>query len=179
MNYAKIRTHDIANGVGVRVSLFVSGCTHRCRGCFNPETWDFSYGEPFTPAEEEYILKSLSPDYIKGFSLLGGEPFEAVNQDTLAPLLEKIKATYPDKTVWCYTGYNYEADLLSGRVGSWETVKRMLNCIDVLVDGRFIEEKKDLKLRFRGSSNQRLIDVRKSIESDEVILWSGSGVVGD
>lgn len=171
MNYATLRTHDVANGPGVRVSLFVSGCTHRCPGCFNAEAWDFGYGEPFTEAIADKIIAALSPDYIKGFSLLGGEPFEPCNQAALAPLLERIKKEYPDKTVWCYSGYDFEKDIRVHRLGDAEVTDRMLACIDVLVDGEFVESKKDLSLRFRGSSNQRIIDVPASLASDEVVLW--------
>ena len=170
MNYATFRTHDVANGPGVRVSLFVSGCTHRCRGCFNAEAWDFSYGQPYTEELEERILEALAPDYVKGFSLLGGEPFEPSNQATLVYLLEKIKERYPNKTVWCYSGFDFSDDLTAGRVGDPSITRRMLCCIDVLVDGKFVEEKKDLSLRFRGSSNQRIINVPASLESGEVIL---------
>ena len=170
MNFATLRTHDVANGPGVRVSLFVSGCTHRCRGCFNAEAWDFNYGEPYTEEIEDRIIRALSPSYIKGFSLLGGEPFEPCNQVHLVELLEKIRATYPDKTVWCYTGYDFERDILPLRLGDGDVTRRMIACIDVLVDGEFVEEKKDLSLRFRGSSNQRIIDVRRSLCEGEVVL---------
>ena len=173
MNYATIKPFDVANGPGVRVSLFVSGCTHRCKGCFNEEAWDFNYGEEFTEKQEEKILEAMKPDYIKGFSLLGGEPFEPVNQLSLAPLLEKIKATYPDKDIWCYSGYNFEKDLLSGRLCDFRVTDRMLKNIDVLVDGKFVEELKNLKLRFKGSENQRIIDVKKSREENRIILWEG------
>ena len=172
MNYATFRTHDVANGPGVRVSLFVSGCTHRCPGCFNAEAWDFSYGEAYTEELEEKIIASLAPSYIKGFSLLGGEPFEPQNQAVLAPLLERIKRTYPDKTVWCYSGYDFERDIRPCRIGDESITKRMISSIDVLVDGRFIEAKKDLSLRFRGSSNQRIIDVKASLESGGVVLMT-------
>lgn len=165
MNYATFRTHDVANGPGVRVSLFVSGCTHRCPGCFNAEAWDFSYGEPYTAELEEKIIESLAPDYIKGFSLLGGEPFEPCNQRELAPLLERIKREYPNKTVWCYTGYDFEKDILAKKLGDPSVTMRMISCIDVLVDGEFVEAKKDLSLRFRGSANQRIIDVKRSLET--------------
>ena len=173
MNYATIKPFDVANGPGVRVSLFVSGCTHRCKGCFNEEAWDFSYGEEFTSESLDRILKAMKPDYIKGFSLLGGEPFEPVNQKELAPLLEGIKKEYPDKTVWCYTGYTLETDLLSGRLCDFSITKRMLDCIDILVDGKFVEEKKNLQLRFKGSENQRIIDLRKTEENGEITLWEG------
>jgi len=170
MNYATFRTHDVANGPGVRVSLFVSGCTHRCRGCFNAEAWDFSYGEAYTAELEDKIIAALAPDYIKGFSLLGGEPFEPSNQAGLVGLLEKIKRSYPQKSIWCYTGYDFERDILAGRLGDRDVTERMIDCIDVLVDGEFVEEKKDLSLRFRGSSNQRIIDVRRSLDTGSVVL---------
>ena len=170
MNYATFRTHDVANGPGVRVSLFVSGCTHRCPGCFNAEAWDFSYGEAYTEELERSILDALAPDYIKGFSLLGGEPFEPSNQAVLVGLLEKIKESYPNKTVWCYSGYDFERDILPCRLGEPSITRRMLSCIDVLVDGEFVEAKKDLSLRFRGSSNQRIIDIPASLGSGEVVL---------
>lgn len=172
MNYAAIKTHDVANGPGVRVSLFVSGCTHHCKNCFNSEAWDFNYGEKFTENELGAILESMKPDYIKGFSLLGGEPFEPQNQIVLCEVLEKIKTAYPNKTVWCYSGYTFDTDLLSGRLCDFSITKRMLNCIDILVDGKFVEEKKDLTLRFKGSSNQRIIDVKASLESGEIVRWS-------
>lgn len=170
MNYATFRTHDVANGPGVRVSLFVSGCTHRCPGCFNAEAWDFSYGEAYTEELERSILDALAPDYIKGFSLLGGEPFEPSNQAVLVGLLEKIKESYPNKTVWCYSGYDFERDILPCRLGEPSITRRMLSCIDVLVDGEFVEAKKDLSLRFRGSSNQRIIDIPASLGSGETVL---------
>ena len=171
MNYATIKTHDIANGPGVRVSLFVSGCTHHCKGCFNPETWDFHYGKPYTPQVEEEILKTLEPWYMRGLSLLGGEPFEIQNQLTVLGLVKKVKERYPDKTIWCYTGYDYERDILAGRLGDWSVTGELLKYLDVLVDGEFVEAKKDLTLRFRGSSNQRIIDVPKSLAADQVVWW--------
>lgn len=171
MNYATIKWFDVADGPGVRVSLYVSGCRNHCKNCFNPETWDFCYGEPFTADIENAIIKALAPDYIKGMTLLGGDPFEPENQAVLAPFVEKVKKTYPDKTIWCYTGYDYERDLLTGKKGDEKTIMRLLSCIDVLVDGRFVEELKDLSLRFRGSSNQRIIDVQRSLEQDKIVLW--------
>lgn len=171
MNYATIKTHDTANGPGVRVSLFVSGCTHQCKGCFNPEAWDFNYGEPFTEAEEAAIVQGLEPWFIRGLSLLGGEPFEPVNQQALLPLLRKVRKAYPEKTVWCYTGYDFEQDLLTGRLGDWATTEEMLSYIDVLVDGEFKLDLKNPNLRFRGSENQRVIDVKKSLRGDELVLW--------
>ena len=163
MNYATIKPRDVANGPGVRVSLFVSGCTHRCVGCFNAEAWDFQYGEPFDEAVADRILRELEPSYVKGFSLLGGEPFEPCNQVVLAPLLERIRQTYPEKSIWCYSGYDFDRDLLPCRLGDPAVNRRMLACLDVLVDGRFVQELKDLNLRFRGSSNQRILDVPASL----------------
>ncbi len=170
MNFATIKTHDVANGPGVRVSLFVSGCTHRCPGCFNAEAWSFDYGQAFDKEAEEHILEALAPSYIKGFSLLGGEPFEEQNRAVLAPLLERIRATYPEKTIWCYSGYTYDRDLLAHRVGDADTTDRMLACIDVLVDGRFVEAQKSARLRFRGSANQRIIDLRASEAAGQIVL---------
>ncbi len=173
MNYATIKPFDVANGPGVRVSLFVSGCTHRCKGCFNEEAWDFSYGEEFTSESLDRILEALKPSYIKGFSLLGGEPFEPRNQKVLADVLEKIKEAYPEKDIWCYTGYTYEKDLLSGRLCDKNITEKMLRNIDILVDGKFVEELKNLKLRFKGSENQRIIDLKKTEETGIITLWEG------
>ena len=170
MNYATLKLHDVANGPGVRVSLFVSGCPHRCPGCFNEEAWDFGYGEPFTETVADKLLDALAPDYIKGFSLLGGEPFAPSNREELAPLLERIRRVYPNKTVWCYSGYELDRELLGGKAGDEGTLRRMLACIDVLVDGRFIEAKKNLNLRFRGSSNQRIIDLPATLAEGKLIL---------
>lgn len=156
MNYGTIKNYDIANGIGVRVSLFVSGCRHHCKGCFNSETWDFNYGNPYTKEVEAEILEALKPAYIQGFSLLGGEPFEPENQKELAGLLQKIKESYPEKNVWCYTGYLYDVDLIPGGKVYTEYTDKMLTCIDTLVDGEFIEAEKDLTLEFRGSRNQRI-----------------------
>ncbi|MCD7843240.1 MAG: anaerobic ribonucleoside-triphosphate reductase activating protein [Clostridiales bacterium] len=175
MNYAAIKTHDIANGPGVRVSLFVSGCTHHCEGCFNPETWDFHYGQPYTAETEQEILDACDKPYIRGLSLLGGEPFEPANQKALLPLLRRFRERFPDKTVWCYSGYNYELDMLTGQLGDWAVTKEMLSLLDVLVDGEFVLDQKDLNLRFRGSANQRIIDVPRSLERDQVLWWDGSG----
>ncbi len=163
MNYGVIKKTDISNGFGVRVALFVSGCTHHCKGCFNEETWDFSYGQLFTEKTEDEILKALEPNYIRGFSLLGGEPFEKQNQKVLMPFLRRIKNTYPNKDIWCYTGYIYETDLLTESRAKGEFTQEMLECIDVLVDGEFMEDQKDISLQFKGSGNQRIIDVKKSI----------------
>jgi len=168
MNYADLRPIDVANGPGIRVSLFVSGCTHRCKECFNPETWDFGYGSPFTEEEVSAILTHLAPAHIRGLSLLGGEPFEPENQSAVLRLVRRVREVYPDKDVWCYSGYLYEA-LREGKVGSHS--RALLEQLDVLVDGPFVIEKKDLSLRFRGSSNQRLIDVPESLRTGAVVLW--------
>ena len=160
MKFGAIKKFDVADGEGVRVSLFVSGCRNCCPGCFQPQTWNFDYGEDFTSSTEEEILKSLAPSHIKGFSLLGGEPFEEENQVVLAPFLEKLKITYPEKDIWCWTRYIYEKDLLSGGKKHTEYTERMLNCIDFLVDGPFIQEKRNLMLKFRGSENQRLLKLK-------------------
>ncbi len=174
MNYATIKWADVANGPGVRVSLFVSGCTHHCPGCFNEEAWDFSFGQPFTAAEEDKIVAALAPAHMKGLSLLGGEPFEPDNQRGLLPLLRRVKAAYPDKKIWCYSGYTLDNELRQDSRARCECTDEMLSLIDVLVDGRFMQEKKDLSLRFRGSSNQRIIDVPKSLAAGEVVLWDGA-----
>lgn len=160
MNYGTIKSYDIANGTGVRVSLFVSGCRHHCKGCFNAPTWDFDYGDPFTRETQDKILKLLEPSYIEGFSLLGGEPFEPENQPVLAQLLETIKAAYPQKSVWCYSGYLFDQDMLPGGRVYTPFTDRMLSCIDVLVDGEFILEQKDISLQFRGSKNQRILHLK-------------------
>ena len=171
MNYANIKKYDVANGVGVRVSLFVSGCTHKCKGCFNAEAWDFSYGKPYTEETEKEILQALSHEYIAGLSLLGGEPFEPCNQRVLVTLLRKFRDTYPQKTVWCYSGYTLDRDLVAGGKAHCEVTDEMLSMLDILVDGKFVESLKDLKLRFRGSSNQRIIDVKRTLQDKQIRLW--------
>ena len=171
MYYGEIKKCDIANGEGVRVSLFVSGCTHHCLGCFNEATWDFHYGKEFTEETEKELLDALEPSYINGLSLLGGEPFEPENQKALVPFLRKVKERYPGKNIWCYSGYLYDSQLLSESRARCEYTDEMLSMIDVLVDGRFVESLKDITLVFRGSSNQRIIDVKKSLESGDVVLW--------
>lgn len=171
MYYGEIKKCDIANGEGVRVSLFVSGCTHHCPGCFNVATWDFHYGKEFTEETEKELLDALEPSYINGLSLLGGEPFEPENQKALVPFLRKVKERYPGKNIWCYSGYLYDSQLLSESRARCEYTDEMLSMIDVLVDGRFVESLKDITLVFRGSSNQRIIDVKKSLESGDVVLW--------
>lgn len=170
MHYAEIKECDIANGLGVRVSLFVSGCTHRCPGCFNEIAWDFHYGELFTPATSERILKALAPSHIAGLTLLGGEPMEMTNQEGLLPLLRQVKAMYPNKNIWCYTGYLLE-DLLAGGRAHEEVTDELLSYIDVLVDGKFLLEKKNIRLKFRGSENQRVILLKESLESNKIVLW--------
>lgn len=166
-----IKRIDVANGAGVRVSLFVSGCTHHCKECFNPETWDFGYGKLFDEKAEDEIIEYLKPDYIKGLTLLGGDPMEKVNQEALIPLLEKVKKEYPDKSIWCYTGYDFENDIKENMLENCEVTKKFMSYIDVLVDGEFKLELKDLNLVFRGSSNQRIIMVKESLESGNIILW--------
>lgn len=171
MNYATIKDCDIANGPGVRVSLFVSGCTHHCKGCFNEEAWDFNFGKPFTQQTVNDILKMLEPGYIKGLTLLGGEPFEPENQPAILDLLRQVKQKFPEKSIWAFSGYLFDKDILSGKLGPWEITKEYIGYLDVIVDGRFVQEKKDLSLRFRGSSNQRIINVPASIQSGEIVLW--------
>lgn len=171
MNYAQIKNNDIANGPGIRVSLFVSGCTHRCPGCFNEIAWDFEYGEPFTQETIDLIVSMLKPAHIKGLTLLGGEPFEPQNQAGLVELLRQVKKEYPEKSIWAFSGYLFDIDILAWRLGPREITEEILSYLDVLVDGPFIEAKKNLSLRFRGSENQRLIDVPASLERGEIVLW--------
>lgn len=171
MHYAAIKRRDIADGPGVRVSLFVSGCTHRCKGCFNEEAQNFSYGEPFTPAVEEALLEDLAPDYVDGLTLLGGEPFEPVNQRALLPFLRRVRERFPQKDVWAYTGYVYEEELLRESRARCEVTDELLSLVDVLVDGEFVEEEKDITLLFRGSANQRLIDLKATRAAGAVVLW--------
>ena len=168
MNYATIKNCDIANGPGVRVSLFVSGCTHRCPGCFNEIAWDFDYGQPFTQETIDSILAMLRPSYIRGLTLLGGEPFEPQNQGAVVELLRQVKREMPEKSIWAFSGYLFDRDILSGCLGD---TGEYLSYLDVLVDGPFVESRKNLSLRFRGSENQRLIDVQASLKSGEIILW--------
>ncbi len=171
MNYGEIKNFDIANGEGVRVSLFVSGCTHHCKGCFNPETWDFGFGKPYTVETEQKIMDMLSFEYADGLSLLGGEPFEPANQEQLVKLLRRVRKELPEKNVWCYTGYKLDEELLKESRARCEYTDEMLGMIDVLVDGEFMEDKKDITLEFRGSSNQRIIDLKKSLESGNIVLY--------
>ena len=172
MNYCNIKPRDIADGIGVRVTLFVSGCTNHCKNCFQPETWDFTYGDPFTPAVEARILAELAPSFIDGLTLLGGEPFEPENQRGLLPLLRRVRREEPNKTIWAYSGFTWEQ--LTGAEPCHcrcEVTDEMLSLVDVLVDGRFAEELKDITLRFRGSSNQRLIDVPATLREGHIVPW--------
>ena len=171
MKYAAIKSCDIANGPGVRVSLFVSGCRHHCKDCFNPETWDFAYGQPFDEAVMEHILALMAPDYIRGITYLGGEPFEPENQPGLLALSRKIRAAYPEKSIWSFSGYLFDRDILAKKLGPWETTRELLSYLDVLVDGPFVASLKNLNLRFRGSSNQRLIDVAATLAKGEITLY--------
>ena len=169
MNYGAIKKTDIANGPGVRVSLFVSGCTHRCKGCFNQETWDFGYGNPFTDDTQRELLEALSPSYIAGLSVLGGEPFEPQNQRELLPFLQKVRELLPSKSIWVYSGYLFDTELLGESRAHCEVTDEILRLIDVIVDGEFIEEQKNITLRFKGSENQRIIDVKRSLAAGAVV----------
>lgn len=170
MNYAHIKYNDIANGEGVRTSLFVSGCTHHCKNCFNKETWDFNYGKEFTIDVQNQIIKSLEPSWINGLTLLGGEPMEPANQKGLLEFVKRVKQIYPNKTIWCYSGYLFDTQLLKESRARCPWTDELLSYIDILVDGPFIEELKDITLRFKGSSNQRVIDVNQSLKSNTIVL---------
>lgn len=170
MNYANIKFNDIANGEGIRVSLFVSGCTHHCKNCFNPETWDFNYGKSFTQEVQNQIIEELSKSHYNGLTLLGGEPMEPANQKGLLEFVKKVKLTYPNKTIWCYSGYLFDTELLAPSRAHCPWTRELLSYIDILVDGEFKQELKDITLRFKGSSNQRIIDVQKSLFENKVIL---------
>ena len=177
MHYGELKKCDIANGIGVRVTLFVSGCTNHCEHCFQPQTWDFDYGQPFTSETEQQLLDLLVPSYIQGLTLLGGEPFEPENQRELLPFVRNFKALYPSKTVWCYSGYTWEQ--LTGKVpchARCEVTDELLSLLDVLVDGRFVEAEHDISLRFRGSRNQRLLDVPKSLAAGQPVWWQDEKV---
>ena len=171
MYYGSIKSTDIANGEGVRVTLFVSGCTHHCKNCFNQETWNFCYGKPFTKEVEDEIIKMLEPDYIKGLTLLGGEPMEPQNQEALLPLVKRVREVYGNKkNIWCYTGYVLDRDLLKESRAKCEHTAELLQNIDVLVDGPFVEDLKNLSLKFRGSSNQRIINLPETLKSNDIVL---------
>ena len=171
MNYADIKKIDVANGEGVRVSLFVSGCNHHCKGCFNQCAWDFNYGKPFTQDTIDSIIESLKPDYIQGLTLLGGEPFEYSNQKGLLPLVRQVREVLPQKDIWCFTGFLFDKDIIENMCKRWKETNELLSYIDVLVDGRFVEELKNLNLKFKGSENQRTILVNESLKSGNVILY--------
>lgn len=172
MNYCNIKYYDIANGEGVRTTLFVSGCTNHCEECFQPQTWDFNFGEAFTEEVEEKIIASLEPYYINGLTLLGGEPFEPKNQECLVNFLKKVRERQPDKTIWCFTGFRFDDELLKdGSYPRCEYTDEMLSLIDVLVDGRYVKDLHDISLRFRGSSNQRIIDLPATLKSGKIVLW--------
>lgn len=171
MNYSGFKEYDIANGPGIRFSLFVSGCTHHCKGCFNQETWDFNYGKPYTQETEDYIIGQLAQECYEGLTLLGGEPMEPSNQKALLPLVKRFKETYPEKDLWCFTGYLFDKDLLEKMAPVIPETKELLKYIDILVDGEFVLEKKDVTLLFKGSSNQRTIDVQRSLAAGEIIGW--------
>ncbi|MDR0531774.1 MAG: anaerobic ribonucleoside-triphosphate reductase activating protein [Oscillospiraceae bacterium] len=170
MNYSNLKPHDVANGPGVRVSLFVSGCEHGCPGCFNPEAWQFNFGEAYTPQVERRVLSALEPDYIRGLTLLGGEPLHPSNRAAVLGLAERVRRELPGKDIWCYTGYLFDKELLPECPESG-TLHRLLSLIDVLVDGRFVLARKNLNLRFRGSSNQRILRCRESLEAGDLIFW--------
>lgn len=171
MNYAEIKKTDIANGEGVRVSLFVSGCRRGCKNCFNKIAWDFGYGKLFTEAVEEELIAALSPEYIAGLTLLGGDPMEPENQRALLPFVRKVRARLPKKNIWCYTGYTYCNGAIEEPQANCKATSELISLLDVLVDGRFVEELKDIRLKFRGSSNQRVIDVQKSLREGKVVLY--------
>lgn len=172
MHYGEIKNCDIANGEGVRVTLFVSGCTNHCENCFQPQTWDFEYGQPFTKETEDSIIKMLEPSYINGLTLLGGEPFEPENQRALVPFLQRVREVYQNKTVWAFSGFRLDDELLKeGSYPRCEATDTMLSLVDVLVDGRYVERLHDISLRFRGSSNQRLIDMNETRKTGKIVLW--------
>ncbi|MCR5715286.1 MAG: anaerobic ribonucleoside-triphosphate reductase activating protein [Lachnospiraceae bacterium] len=171
MNYATIKKNDIANGPGVRTSLFVSGCNHHCQNCFNEIAWDFNFGDPFTKEVADDIIESLRPAYVTGLTLLGGEPLEHVNQRGLLPFISRVRKELPQKTIWCYTGFTFDKDVLGWMANEWEETRPLLSYIDVLVDGKFVQELHDLSLRFRGSSNQRIIMVQESLKTGKIVLW--------
>ena len=171
MNYAGIKYCDVANGLGCRTVLFVSGCRNHCKDCFQPHTWDFSYGKEFDETIQNELLDSLKSTYVKGLTLLGGEPFEPENQIDLLPFVKKVKEQYPSKDIWAFTGYIYDTDLIEGGRKHCEATDELLSMIDVLVDGPFIAEQRNLMLKFRGSENQRVIDMKKTLEEERIVLY--------
>lgn len=171
MHYGNIKLNDIANGEGVRISLFVSGCTNHCKECFNPETWNFEYGKPFTEETEQFIIDNLKSDFVNGLTLLGGEPFEPKNQRVLLPFVKRVVKECPNKTIWAYSGFRFEDELLkAGAYSNCECTRELLSLIDVLVDGRFDRDLRDIRLNFRGSSNQRIILAKESLKNNKIIL---------
>ncbi len=170
MRYASVKKCDVANGTGIRVSIFVSGCHHHCKGCFNTDAWDFNFGKEYNEEIEESILKELDKSYIQGLSLLGGEPLEYVNQKGLLSLVKKAKERHPEKTIWCYTGYKFDDDVMGDMFEKWPETKELVSNFDIVVDGKYDEDLRDLNLKFKGSSNQRIIDVQKTLQNNEVIL---------
>lgn len=172
MNYADIKRYDVANGPGIRISLFVSGCNHHCKGCFNEVAWDFNYGKPFTNETIDTIIEYMNSPHIAGLTLLGGEPMEPVNQKALLPLVKMVKETYPDKSIWCFTGFRFDEDIMKKMYNKIPETKELLENFDVMVDGKFEEELKSVSLIFKGSSNQRTIMVQDSLKSGEIILWT-------
>ena len=171
MHYGEIKNCDIANGEGVRVTLFVSGCTNRCKNCFQPQTWAFDYGQPFDKTVRNEVFASCQPDYIAGLSLLGGEPFEPENQRALLPFLKKVRERFPKKNIWCYTGYLFDKDVLDKMCKESEVTKEIVSYLDIVVDGEFMIDRKNLKINFRGSDNQRIIDVKKTLDAGEIVHW--------
>ena len=176
MNYMEIKKYDIANGPGVRTSLFVAGCTHHCKGCFNPQSWDFKAGKLFDDSTIEEIVESMKPDYIKGLTLLGGEPFEPANQKELLPLVKRIKQEFPDKNIWAFSGYLFDKQIMEVMAKKYDFTKEFIKYIDVLVDGEFHEDEKDLSIIYRGSRNQRIIDVKASLKKKKIVLHEKDAV---
>lgn len=170
MNYAEIKTYDVANGPGIRVSLFVSGCTHKCKGCFNEEAWDFDYGEPFTDEVLQKLIDAASFSAYRGLTFLGGEPLDPQNQADVLKTAKAFKEAYPDKDIWLFSGYTYEY-IMKEMVGKLPETEEILSLLDVLVDGPFIEEQKNLMLLFRGSENQRLINMPETLKAGEIVEW--------
>ena len=174
MHYGEIKNCDIANGLGVRVTLFVSGCTNHCENCFQPQTWDFCYGKPFTSETEDKLIRLLSPDYINGLTLLGGDPFEPENQRALVPFLRRVRERYPDKDIWAFSGFELDKELtVDGAHPRCEVTDEMLSLIDILVDGRYVDAQRNISLRFRGSENQRIIDMDRTRAAGRIVLWEG------